>query len=57
MTPERKRRIVEAIGECDRYIAKEEPRNPKLRPADVAQRLEFYKAHRVKLVTMLEAAK
>lgn len=48
------RRIVEAIAECDRYIAKEEPRDASLRPADVAKRLEFYKAHRAKLVTMLE---
>jgi len=56
MTPERTRRVNEAIAECDRYIAKEEPRNPALRPADVAARLEFYKAHRAKLVAMLTGA-
>ena len=53
LTAEYARRIRESIADCDRYIAKEEPRNPLLRPADVAKRLEFYKAHRAKLLAML----
>lgn len=50
----RARKIIEAIAECNRFIDKEEPRNPSLRPADVQQHLEFCKAHRVKLAGMLE---
>lgn len=53
MTKERSRKILEAIAECDRFIAKEEPRNPELRPADMAQHLEFCKQHKAKLVGML----
>ena len=54
MNAELTRQIQNALEQCDRYIAKEEPRNPELRPADVAQRLEFYKAHREKLTLMLK---
>lgn len=56
MSPETARKIREAIGDCNRYIAKEEPRAADLRPADVAKRLEWYKAHRAKLLGMLKVA-
>lgn len=49
------RKIIEAIQECDRFIAKEEPRRNDLRPADVAKTLAFYKQHRLKLAAMLGA--
>lgn len=49
-------RIIEALAETDRFIAKEEPRDPSLRPAAVAALLAKYKAHRAKLVQMLEVA-
>jgi hypothetical protein len=53
LTKEKTRRILEAIADCDRYIAKEEPRRADLRPADVAKHLEFCKAHKAKLIGML----
>ena len=53
LTKENTRRILEAIAECDRFIAKEEPRSADLRPADVAKHLEFCKAHKAKLIGML----
>lgn len=49
MTKEQTRRILEAIAECDRFIAKEEPRRADLRPADMAKHLEFCKQHKAKL--------
>ena len=55
MTPERTRRVIEAIGECDRYIAKEGVRSAALRPADIVELLAKYKAHRATLVAMLKA--
>jgi hypothetical protein len=48
--------IRQAIEDCNRYIEKEEPRASDLRPTDVAKRLEFYKAHRAKLLGMPKAA-
>jgi hypothetical protein len=56
MTKETSRKILEAIRECDRFIAIESPRSADLRPADVAKTLEFYRAHKAKLLSMLEAA-
>jgi hypothetical protein len=56
LTTEQVRRVRDAIAECDRFIAKEEPRRADLRPANVQKILDHYKAHRVKLVQMLEAA-
>ena len=55
----RSRKIIEAIAECDRFIAKEEPRNPSLRPAEVQKHLDFCKTHRERLIAMLseEAAR
>ena len=49
-------RVHEAIAECDRYIAKEGPRNPDLRPEWAAKHLEFCKNHKAKLIAMLGAA-
>jgi hypothetical protein len=56
MTKEQGRRIIEAIAECDRFIAKEEPRRADLRPADIAKYLEFCKQHRLSLIARLAAA-
>lgn len=54
-TKETTRRVLEAIAECDRYIAKEEPRAADLRPVEIVKLLAFYKAHRAKLVAMVGA--
>lgn len=53
MSNEHKRRILEAIAECDAFIAKESPRNASLRPADMQQHLDFCIAHKQKLIDML----
>ena len=53
MTTQEIRKVIEAIADCDRYIAKEEPRNPSLRPAWAVQHLEFCKQHKAKLQGML----
>jgi predicted nucleic acid-binding protein len=55
MSEEQSRRIIQAIQECDSFLEKEEKRNPALRPADVAQHLEFCKQHKIKLIAMLDA--
>ena len=55
LTSEQTRRIVEAIAECDRFIALESPRAADLRPADIAKTLAHYIAHRARLVAMLAA--
>ena len=47
-------KIIEAIIDCNRFIEKEEKRNPDLRPKDMQDHLDYCKAHRVKLVAMLE---
>ncbi|NBU79822.1 MAG: hypothetical protein EBS50_12260 [Sphingomonadaceae bacterium] len=56
MTKEQSRRVLEAIADCDRYIAKESPRDESLRPADVQKILQQTIAHREKLIEMLGAA-
>lgn len=53
MTKDQTRRILEAIADCDRFIANEEPRAADLRPAKIAQHLEFCKAHKAKLQNAL----
>ena len=45
--------IRSAINDCNAYIAKESARDANLRPADVAKLLEWYVAHRAKLIAML----
>lgn len=52
----KQQKIREAIADCNRYIAKEEARAADLRPVEIAKLLEWYKAHRAKLLGMLEAA-
>jgi hypothetical protein len=54
MTPLRKSQITSAIADCNRFIAKEEPRTAHLRPADMQHHLEFCYAHRIKLLAMLD---
>lgn len=46
-------KIISAIQDCDRFIAKEAPRSADLRPASVAKTLEHAKAHRAKLTALL----
>lgn len=48
-------KIKNAIADCDRFIAKEEPRDASLRPADMQQHLDFCKAHKAKLQNMLSS--
>lgn len=45
--------IISAIADCDRFIEREEKRDPSLRPADGQKVLDQYKAHRIKLQNML----
>ena len=54
----RYQRILDAIADCDRFIEREERRDPSLRPADIQATLDFYRGHRAKLMGMaLEAAR
>lgn len=53
LTKDQAKRINQAIAECDSFIAKEEPRAADLRPAKVAQHLEFCKTHKAKLQNAL----
>jgi hypothetical protein len=53
LTTEQARRIRDAIADCDRFIAKEDPRRADLRPADIQKHLDFCKSHKVKLMGML----
>ena len=53
ITADKARRIHQAIAECDDFIAKEGARAADLRPADMAQHLEFCHQHRAKLLAML----
>lgn len=56
MTNQQKTSIQAAIADCNRYIAKEGARSADLRPAQVAKLLDWYIAHRAKLLAMLESA-
>lgn len=53
ITPDKARRIRQAIAECNDFIAKEGARSADLRPADMTQHLEFCHQHRAKLLAML----
>jgi len=57
MNNDRQRRVLEAIADCDRFIAKEGPRAANLRPADMQNHLDFCRAHRAKLINMLTEAR
>jgi hypothetical protein len=52
-TREQSRRILDAIADCERFIAKEDHRRADLRPASIQQHLDFCKSHKVKLQLML----
>jgi hypothetical protein len=56
MNADFKRRLRDAIAECDRYIVREEGRRADLRPADVQELLDWYRGHRAKLQAMLDKA-
>ena len=49
-------KIIQAIADCNRYIALEGSRSAALRPVDVQKLLEWYIVHRAKLLSMLEVA-
>ena len=50
-----KRRVMDGIADCDRFIAKEEGRSADLRPANVQQHLDFCIAHKAKLQNAIAA--
>lgn len=54
MTSTNRNKIIQAIAECDRYIALESKRSEDLRPIKIKQLLDWYIAHRVKLLSMLQ---
>lgn len=54
MTTEQERKVRQAIAECDRYIAKEGPRDPELRPAWAQKALDHAYSHKAKLLRALE---
>lgn len=56
MTQQQISSIRSAIADCNRYIAKESARDADLRPAETAKLLDWYIAHRAKLLAMLVAA-
>lgn len=51
---EKNKRINQALADTERYIEKESKRDPKLRPKEVQDRLDFYVKHREKLKSMIE---
>lgn len=53
-TKESQRRVLQAIADCERFIAKEEPRAADIRPASVQQHLDFCHKHMAKLQNALE---
>jgi hypothetical protein len=53
MQPTLNQRIMQAIGDCDRYIEREERRAAELRPLEVAERLDWYRRHRAALADRL----
>lgn len=52
---EQLKRIRSAIADCDRFIAKEGPRDPELRPADMQKTLDFTIQHRLNLLAAVAA--
>jgi hypothetical protein len=46
-------KIMQAIAECNHYIALEGARSADLRPASIQKLLEWYVAHRARLLAML----
>lgn len=54
-TPELIAKIRQAIPEYNRFIVKEEARSAALRPKDIQQVLNFYKAQVAKFTAILEA--
>lgn len=53
MTTNQIQRIKQALAETQRFIDKEGKRDPKLRPADMQQHLDFCISHKAKLEAML----
>ena len=53
MSAYRDHKILDAIADCDRYIEREEPRDPEWRPPEIAKLLEWTIVHRQKLILML----
>lgn len=52
-TADQRRRIVEAINECNAYIRKESARRADIRPREAQEHLDFCRAHKQKLLKML----
>ena len=53
LSPEHTHRVLQAIKECDRYIANEQARSEDLRPQETKDLLAKYISHRAKLQAML----
>ena len=53
LTDDQRRRVAEAIRECDAYIKKESPRMAHLRPPWAKKHLAFCRVHKKKLLRML----
>ena len=54
LTNEQRRKIIEAIADCNRFIEREEKRDASLRPTNVSATLSRYKAHITRMVRSLE---
>ena len=54
MTADQKRRVFEAIADCDKQIAREMAHREDLRDAEM---IKFHIGHKAKLVAMLDAEK
>lgn len=55
MTESARKKVIQAINECTRFIEKEGRRSADLRPASAQKMLDYYRAHRAKLQGMLAA--
>lgn len=53
MTASQIKRLHGALAEYDRFINKEEARNPALRPADIAALLALYKVRRAEVAAAI----
>jgi hypothetical protein len=55
MNAYQEKKILDAIADCERFIAKESPRDPTIRPDDMKKHLDFCIKHKEKLIAMLAA--
>lgn len=53
LTEYEKQQVIIGIEQANKFIKKESPRNPDLRPADVQEILDHAIQHKAKLIKML----